>query len=102
MGRYWQYGGLSCAYWKYPVAKPLKSYAAKGSPTIVVIGTTGDPATPYQQAVNLANKVLSNATLITYKGEGHTAYGQGHACVDNAVDDFFVSGTLPAPNLTCQ
>jgi pimeloyl-ACP methyl ester carboxylesterase len=102
MGRYWQYGGLSCAYWKYPVAKPLKSYAAKGSPTIVVVGTTGDPATPYQQAVNLANKVLSNATLITYKGEGHTAYGQGHSCVDNAVDDFFTAGTLPATGLTCQ
>jgi len=102
MGRYWQYGGLSCAYWKFPVAKALKSYAAKGSPTIVVVGTTGDPATPYQQAVNLATKVLSNATLITYKGEGHTAYGQSHSCVDNAVDDFFVNGTVPAAGLTCQ
>ena len=102
MGRYWQYGGLSCAYWKFPQAKALKSYAAKGSPTIVVVGTTGDPATPYQQAVNLASKVLSNATLITYKGEGHTAYGQGHTCVDSAVDDFFVNGTIPAAGLTCQ
>ena len=102
MGRYWQYGGLSCAYWKFPQAKALKSYAAKGSPTIVVVGTTGDPATPYQQAVNLASKVLSNATLVTYKGEGHTAYGQGHACVDNAIDDFFVNGTLPTANLMCQ
>ena len=102
MGRYWQYGGLACAYWKFPQAKPLKSYAAKGSPTIVVVGTTGDPATPYQQAVNLAGKVLSNATLITYKGEGHTAYGQGHNCIDGAVDDFFVNGTLPTAGLTCQ
>jgi len=102
MGRYWQYGGLACAYWRYPVSKPLQSYAATGSPTIVVVGTTGDPATPYEQAVHLAHGVLANAFLVTYQGEGHTAYGQGHACVDTAVDNFFVSGSLPATEPMCQ
>ena len=102
MGRYWQFGGLSCAYWHYKVAKPLASYAASGSPTIVVVGTTGDPATPYQQAVHLATGVLSNGFLVTYQGEGHTAYGQGHTCVDNTVDTFFVSGTLPNSDPMCQ
>jgi len=102
MGRYWQYGGLACAYWPYPAAKRLPSYAAKGTPTIVVVGTTGDPATPYQQAQHLAHGVLANAFLITYKGEGHTAYGQKHTCVDNAVDDFFATGNLPSAEPTCQ
>jgi pimeloyl-ACP methyl ester carboxylesterase len=102
MGRYWQYGGLSCAYWHYPVSKPLKSYAAKGSPAIVVVGTTGDPATPYQQAVHLANGVLANGFLITYNGEGHTVYGQGHDCVDNAVDAFYTAGTLPNADPQCR
>ena len=102
MGRYWQYGGLACAAWPYPVAKRLSSYSAKGAPTIIVVGTTGDPATPYQQAVHVANSVLNNAALITYNGEGHTAYGQGHACVDSAVDAFFVSGTVPSKDPNCQ
>ncbi|MEY2954809.1 MAG: hypothetical protein RL530_410 [Actinomycetota bacterium] len=102
MGRYWQFGGLACTYWPYPVAKNLKSYAAKGAPTIVVVGTTGDPATPYQQAVNLARKVLAKGFLITYKGEGHTAYGQSHECVDSAVDNFFISGSLPSADPLCQ
>lgn len=102
MGRYWQYGGLACAYWPYPVAKALPSYAAKGSPTILVVGTTGDPATPYGQAVSLAHKVLANGFLITYKGEGHTAYGQGHSCVDDSVDNFFTAGNLPATEPICQ
>lgn len=102
MGRYWQFGGLACTYWPYPVAKSLKSYAAKGAPTIVVVGTTGDPATPYQQAVNLAHKVFAKGFLITYQGEGHTAYGQSHTCVDNSVDDFFISGTLPNTEPVCQ
>ncbi|MEY2915497.1 MAG: hypothetical protein RL454_426, partial [Actinomycetota bacterium] len=96
------FGGLACNYWPYPVAKNLKSYAAKGAPTIVVVGTTGDPATPYQQAVNLARKVLAKGFLITYKGEGHTAYGQSHECVDSAVDNFFISGSLPSADPLCQ
>jgi pimeloyl-ACP methyl ester carboxylesterase len=101
-GRYWQFGGLACASWKYPVVKPLKSYSAKGAPTIVVVGTTGDPATPYQQAVSLAHKVLAKGFLITYQGEGHTAYGRKSTCVNNAVDDFFVAGTLPSTEPICK
>jgi len=100
-GRYWQFGGLACQYWHYKPVKPLASYAAKGSPTIVVVGTTGDPATPYTQAVSLAHNVLANGFLITWKGEGHTAYGRSNSCVNNSVDTFFLQGTLPASEPTC-
>ena len=100
-GRYWQFGGLACQYWHYKPVKPLASYAAKGSPTIVVVGTTGDPATPYTQAVALAHKVLSNGYLITWKGEGHTAYGRSNSCINTAVDNFFVQGILAATEPTC-
>jgi pimeloyl-ACP methyl ester carboxylesterase len=101
-GRYWQFGGLACYSWKYPAVKPLKSYAAKGSPTIVVIGTTGDPATPYGQAVSLAHKVLARGYLITFQGEGHTAYGRSGSCVDNAVDNFFIYGALASTEPVCK
>lgn len=100
-GRYWQWGGLACASWKYKPVKPLKNYSAKGSPTIVVVGTTGDPATPYSQSVSLAHKVLSNGFLVTWKGEGHTAYGRSNSCVNDTIDTFFIDGSLPKTEPTC-
>jgi pimeloyl-ACP methyl ester carboxylesterase len=101
LGRYWQNGALACEQWPYPVAQRPASYSAKGAPTIMVIGTTGDPATPYEQAVALAHEVLAKGYLVTFKGEGHTAYGRSNECVSKAVDDFFVSGTLPVKEPVC-
>ena len=45
--KFFAYGGLVCADWPTPVTAPLPSYAAKGAPPIIVVGTTNDPATPY-------------------------------------------------------
>ncbi|MFM8926830.1 MAG: alpha/beta hydrolase [Rhodoluna sp.] len=100
-GRYWQYGGLFCHAWPYPVIPLPEDYSAKGAPTMMVIGTTNDPATPYSQAKNFAEKVLADAYLLTYEGEGHTAYGSSNTCVDKAVDDFFVNGSLTGTKKTC-
>ena len=100
-GRYWQNGAITCANWPYPVAKHPTSYAANGAPTIMVVGTTGDPATPYQQAVDLAHKVFAKGFLVTFKGEGHTAYGRSNACVSKAVDGWLVSGKLPKTEPKC-
>jgi len=100
-GRYWGFGALTCASWPYPLAKHPRSYAAKGAPPIMVVGTTGDPATPYQQAVSLATKIMSSGFLVTFNGEGHTAYGRSNSCVDNTVDDFFIAGKVPAADPNC-
>ena len=100
-GRYWQNGALTCENWPYPVAQKPESYVAEGAPTILVIGTTGDPATPYQQSVALAHEVLADAILLTYEGEGHTAYGRSNSCVDRVVDDFLLDGKLPSSDPTC-
>lgn len=101
LGRYWQNGAILCEQWPYPVAKHPSSYSAKGAPTIMVIGTTGDPATPYQQAVSLAHDVLAKGFLVTFKGEGHTAYGRSNLCVSNAVDNFLIDGKLPTKEPVC-
>jgi pimeloyl-ACP methyl ester carboxylesterase len=101
LGRYWQNGALICEQWPYTVAERPASYGAKGAPTIMVIGTTGDPATPYQQSVALAHEVLAKGFLVTFKGEGHTAYGRSNECVSIAVDDFFISGTIPNKEPVC-
>jgi pimeloyl-ACP methyl ester carboxylesterase len=101
LGKYWQNGSLLCAKWPFPVAKRPASYAAIGAPTIMVIGTTGDPATPYTEAVSLAHKILKKGFLVTFQGEGHTAYGRSNSCVANAVDNFLVAGKLPASEPRC-
>ena len=101
IGKYWQFGALRCEQWPYPASERPADYSAKGSAPIMVVGTTGDPATPYAQAVSLANKILDNAFLVTYNGEGHTAYGQGISCVDDNVDDFLIDGTIPKSDPNC-
>lgn len=101
LGRYWQYGAVLCSKWPWPAIKAPKSYAATGSAPILVVGTTGDPATPYAQSVSLANDVLDNGHLVTYNGEGHTAYGRSNACVSDAVDAYLIDGVVPTVDPDC-
>jgi hypothetical protein len=101
LGRYWQFGAIGCEAWPYPIAKRPASYSAKGSAPIVVVGTTGDPATPYWQSQNLANKILANGHLVTYNGEGHTAYGRSNSCVVKAIDAYLISGIVPTKDPNC-
>jgi pimeloyl-ACP methyl ester carboxylesterase len=100
-GRYWQYGGLACNEWPFDVVKGPKDYSATGAPTMLVVGTTNDPATPYSQAKNFAENVLAKGHLLTYDGEGHTAYGSSNSCVADTVDDFLINGKLPKKEKTC-
>ena len=102
LGRYWQFGGLRCATWPYPEAASPSDYSAKGSPPIMVIGTTGDPATPYSEAKSLAQEVLADGFLVTYNGEGHTVYGGDVECINEVVDNFFFTGKLPASDPNCS
>jgi pimeloyl-ACP methyl ester carboxylesterase len=94
------YGGTSCAAWPFPPTRERGPITAPGSPDILVIGTTNDPATPYVWAENLAAQ-LENGHLITYQGEGHTAYNKSNACVDDAVDGFLIDGTVPSSDPMC-
>jgi hypothetical protein len=66
-----------------------------------VIGTTDDPATPYESARALARQ-LRSARLLTYDGEGHTAYGRGGACIADKVDTYLISRRLPRPGTRCK
>ena len=100
-GRYWLNGALGCEQWPYKIAAKPKSYAATGSAPIIVVGTTGDPATPYWQAQNLANKILDNAQLVTFNGEGHTAYGRSNECIVKNIDAYLIDGTVPSSDPDC-
>jgi pimeloyl-ACP methyl ester carboxylesterase len=97
-GPYLAYGGLTCKYFgksEEEIIAPMKTVNP-----IVVIGTTGDPATPYEWAQGL-NKLLINSELISLTGEGHTGQGQGNACVDDQIEDFYLTGKVPTTS-TCN
>jgi pimeloyl-ACP methyl ester carboxylesterase len=100
IGPYFGFGDATCANWPYPATRTPAVIAAEGSPDILVIGTTGDPATPYEWAVNLADQ-LSKGHLISYAGEGHTAYNKSNSCVDDAVTRFFLAGVVPSEDPLC-
>lgn len=97
---YWQ-GVDVCDSWPFPPTGVREKIAAEGAAPIVVVGTTNDPATPYAWAVSLADQ-LSSGVLITREGEGHTGYNKGSSCVDDAVEAYFVQGTVPQDGLTCR
>ncbi|MGL5816794.1 MAG: alpha/beta hydrolase [Phycicoccus sp.] len=92
---------VACAFWPTTTANPYAgSFDAPGSNPIVVIGTTGDTATPYEGAVAMAD-TLDAGVLLTHRGEGHTIYGAGNECVDALVNAYLVDGTAPAGGTTC-
>lgn len=94
-GRAIAWSGLGCAYWQAPVERTPAPIAAAGSPPILVVGTTRDPATPYAQAVALAGQ-LAAGTLLTYDGDGHTAYHAGGSpCVIGVVNAYLLDLTAP-------
>ncbi|MBO1268791.1 alpha/beta hydrolase [Arthrobacter cavernae] len=100
LGYFFAYGGTNCKEWPYKNTRAPGPVQYKGEAPIVVIGTTGDPATPLEWAESLRRQ-LGNASLLTWKGEGHTAYGRSNSCVSNAVDGYFVDGKLPQDGLSC-
>lgn len=94
------FGGNGCLDWPVPPLREPAPIAAEGAGPIVVIGTTGDPATPYAWAQSLADQ-LDDSVLLTFEGNGHTAYGRSGGCIEGQVNAFLVDGTVPEDGLTC-
>lgn len=97
---YWS-GPDPCAQWPYPPTGVREPISADGAAPILVVGTTNDPATPYEWSVSLAEQ-LSSGILITRVGEGHTGFNKGNACVDNAVEAYLLDGTVPDGDVRCE
>ncbi|MFD3875238.1 alpha/beta hydrolase [Streptomyces sp. NPDC058623] len=90
----------ACAQWQ--AERPSRyagSYRAAGSAPILVLGTTGDPDTPYQDSVALS-RTLDNGRLLTFEAEGHTAYNRS-ACVSALANAYLATLTLPARGTVC-
>ena len=99
-GPYLAYSGLACRY--LPNLEKVEHIEIRKVVTkpILIVGTTRDPATPYNWARALT-KILRGSILITLDGDGHTGHGRGSTCVDSAVDRYLLSGNTPKSELFC-
>ncbi|MFJ1704433.1 alpha/beta hydrolase [Kitasatospora sp. NPDC088346] len=100
-GRDMAWMALGCAYWPVRPTGAPHTVRAAGSVPIVVVGTTRDPATPYAWAQSLSGQ-LESGRLLTYEGDGHTAYGRRSDCIDEAVNRYLLGGEAPANGTRCS
>ncbi|CAB4987877.1 unannotated protein [freshwater metagenome] len=99
-GPYLAYNALSCQYFPKTSATSASISSISTTP-IIIVGTTRDPATPYQWAVAL-HKIIQNSRLISLNADGHTGQGRGSECVDSAIDKYLLTGAIPAKDLACS
>lgn len=94
--------GYECADWPYPPTRTaVGPVAAATTAPIVVVGTRGDPATPFSWARSLATE-LGNARLVAFDGTTHTATLNGSPCLDRVITRYLVDGRAPADGTTCS
>ncbi|MFI6358248.1 alpha/beta hydrolase [Streptomyces sp. NPDC050743] len=89
-----------CAHWPVGPTQPSHRITAPGTPPILVVGTTRDPATPYVWSQALARQ-LSSGRLLTRNGDGHLAFLQGSTCVNAAIDRYLLNDQLPPVATVC-
>ncbi|MFE2105888.1 alpha/beta hydrolase [Kitasatospora sp. NPDC059463] len=99
-GRDMAWMALTCTYWPVRATGTPHTVRAAGAAPIVVVGTTRDPATPYAWAQALAGQ-LESGRLLTFDGDGHTAYGRHDVCLDGAVNRYLLAGEAPEDGKRC-
>ena len=99
-GKYVAYSNLDCNYLPHGQYQLISSPIKSVDPALIV-GTLNDPATPYIWAEQLS-KILVGSRLISLNSEGHTGYNRGSNCVDQVVEKYLISGSIPAQNLSCR
>ncbi|WP_236240070.1 alpha/beta hydrolase [Streptomyces sp. CC228A] len=102
LGEWFAWGLLGCSQWPVPGTWDNPVVSAPDAPPILVIGTTGDPATPYEGAAAMAAALGKGVGVeVTYRGEGHGAYNSGDACIKRIVDAYLLNGKVPASGTVC-
>ncbi|MFF8399915.1 alpha/beta hydrolase [Streptomyces sp. NPDC016172] len=101
-GDYLAWGMLSCTDWAVPGAADHPDVSAPGSAPILVVGNTGDPATPYEGARAMVNALGKGVGIeLTYRGQGHGAYDSKNRCVQGAVNGYLLDGKVPPTGTVC-
>jgi pimeloyl-ACP methyl ester carboxylesterase len=94
-----QYGNLQCAYMPVKATGQVGPLTADGAPPILLVGATGDPATPYAGA-QAVHQQLAGSVLLTRQGNGHTSGND--QCATAAENDYLINLKLPADGTVCQ
>ncbi|MFG2915323.1 alpha/beta hydrolase [Kitasatospora sp. NPDC048298] len=101
-GTYTAWGLSGCTGWPVPGKTAHPEVSAPGAAPILVVGTTGDPATPVEGARAMAQQLGAGVGVsVTLQGEGHGGYNTGNACLKQTVDAYLLDGTVPADGTTC-
>ncbi|MFI5675038.1 alpha/beta hydrolase [Streptomyces cellulosae] len=102
-GGFLAWGMVSCTDWAVPGAADHPDVSAPGSAPILVVGNTGDPATPYGGARKMVDALGKGVGVeLTYKGQGHGAYDTENECVRDAVNGYLLDGKLPTAGTVCS
>ncbi|MFB1048919.1 alpha/beta hydrolase [Streptomyces chrestomyceticus] len=92
---------LPCATWPEKQRTPVEVRTGKGLPSVLIVQSTRDAATPYAGAVELHRR-LKGSRLITEQGAGsHGVAGLVNPCINNRVDSYFLTGKTDAEDVTC-
>ena len=100
MAQTMSWSNAPCSVWYGHASRTPAPASSTTTAPILIVGTTYDPATPYAWARALTAQ-LPTSMLLTYRGDGHTAYGNGARCVDSAVNAYLLTGVLPPPGVVC-
>ncbi|GGJ10441.1 alpha/beta hydrolase [Streptomyces brasiliensis] len=102
-GDYLAWGMVTCTDWAVPGAADHPDVSAPGSAPILVVGNTGDPATPFEGARKMVEALGKGVGVeLTYKGQGHGAYDSKNKCVQSAVNGYLLDGKVPAAGTVCS
>jgi pimeloyl-ACP methyl ester carboxylesterase len=94
---------LGCADWAVTGATDHPDVSAPGAAPILVVGNTGDPATPYEGARKMVDALGEGVGVeLTYKGQGHGAYNSKDRCVQAAVNGYLLDGKVPPAGTVCS
>jgi len=92
-------GSYFCTFYP-PTQDPWIKVTGKGAGPIVVVGTTGDPATPLASSQKMA-QALQGGVLLTVVADQHTGYGVNQCSYDQ-VDGYLINLTVPPVGTRCS
>lgn len=101
MARAMSWGNAPCSQWFGHSGRVPAPASTTTSAPILVVGTTYDPATPYSWSTALSRQ-LPTSTLLTFRGDGHTAFGGNSRCIDSAVNEYLLTGATPPVGTVCR
>ncbi len=88
-----------CATWVVEPTDAASPLTAPDAPEVLVVGNTGDPATPLRNAEAVAGS-LERGVLLVVDSDGHTAHGSS-ACATEVIDTYLIDLDIPGPDTRC-